>query len=143
MTVSGEELFRVSPGALVTSARNDFTFVLEAHEIRHVEVHGKQCGLKNSANLSNLTGGEIFTAFDSAMVKGKRVFLIGTENGQLYTYSRNGILEKIQTLSDSPIREFVKVSTNTVFRSDTELGIASVLADRPPQSCELPPEEIE
>lgn len=38
------------------------------------------------------------------MVKGKRVFLLGTVTGQLHIYSRNGFVEKVQNLSNSPIR---------------------------------------
>lgn len=94
--IVGEEMFRMTAGKFMISAgRNDYCHIAEKSgagsrhwAIMQLEIMGRQCSLKQIAVLQEPEAK--VTSFMSLMYKGKRVFLLGTDNGNIVVYGKNG-----------------------------------------------------
>jgi len=75
------------------------------------------------------------------MYKGKRVFMLGTHNGNLVVYDRQGKYEKTIEIGGGAIVQMIKSSANLYVRSSEGITWIGLASDKLLTKCELPNED--
>lgn len=138
--IAGEEMFKVpAKEFMVSSGRNDFTHIAQrtnAKEwtVSQLEVQGRYCSLKPLVTLQEASE-EQATAFMSLMYKGKRVFVLGTQRGNLVIYNKQGAYERTLEITNGPIEQLERTSANLFVRSKNDINSIGITNDRPPTKC--------